>query len=287
MKRIILKAPAKLNFNLHILPEKLANGYFKVKFLNHQAALADTIILEEIPSGIKLICDDSRLAIEETNLACKAAEVVIKQFAPQKGVKIFLQKKIPVAGGLGGGSADAAAVILGLDKLWNLKLTDLQKLELAKNLGMDVCYSVIGGTCLIEGAGEKVTRLDFSLPPMPLIIISPPYAKPSTAWAYRTLDPKKIGCHLEKLEKLISAIKKKDILAIITNLHNDFEPSIFKAYNEVKRIKKEILKTGAVGALLCGSGLSVFGIFPNRKLAKRAIGVFLKKYPRTYLTETL
>ncbi len=287
LKKITVPAFAKLNFNLHILPEKLSNGFFKVKFLNHQAVLADDVVLEETSKGIELTCDDLNLACDETNLAYRAAQAICDWTKNTNGVKIRLKKKVPVTGGLGGGSADAAAVILGLDFLWDLKLTDQEKLEIAKDLGMDVCYSVIGGTCLIEGGGEKVSRLNFSLPKMTLLIVSPSTHKPSTAWAYKTLDPDKIGRNLGKLEKMIEAVKKKDVLSIAQNLHNDFEDSILKKYNEVEQIKEMMRKTGALGTLLAGSGLSVFGIYKDELAGKKAESAFLEKYPMTYLTGTL
>lgn len=287
MNKIIVSAPAKLNFNLRLLPQKLVNDYYEVRFLNHQAVLSDEITLEAIPRGITLLCDDKKTPLGEKNLAYQTAKAIQEKFPDRGGIKIILEKKIPVASGLGGGSADAAAVINGLDKLWELNLQEKEKLEIAQNLGMDVCYCVIGGTCLVTGGGEKIKKLSSQMPPMSILIVSPDFNKPSTAWAYQQIDPERIGRNLLKLDSLIVAIKEKNIVAIAKNLYNDFEEPIFTAYPEVKKIKEKMLKTGALGALLAGSGLSVFGIYQEENAAQKAAEFFRTDYQKVFVTETL
>ena len=287
MNKITVSAPAKLNFNLHVLPQKLADGYYEVRFLNHQVGLADEIILEESANGTSLICDIKQTPLGEKNLAYRAAQIVMSQFPDRGGIKITLKKKIPVAGGLGGGSADAAAVINGLDKLWKLNLKKEEKLKIAQNLGMDVCYCVIGGTCLVTGAGEKIEKLPFSIPQIPLLIVSPTLQKPSTSWAYGQLNSGKIGRNLHKLEGLTAAIKEKNIVAIAKNLYNDFEEPIFAVYPEVKEIKEKMIESGALGSLLAGSGLSVFGLYRDEKTAQKAYHFLQKQYHQVFLTRVL
>lgn len=290
--KIVQKAYAKLNFNLHVLPTLLPNGYHQIRCLNFEADLADTITLTEIPKGIVLTCDKLNLAVDETNLAFQAAELFLKEShiggVIKKGIKIELKKQIPITSGLGGGSTDAAAVILGLDKLWKLNLTDHQKFGLAKTLGMDVCYSIIGGICKITGAGEIVEPLHISFPGINLIVVSPKTQKPSTAWAYKLLDSASVGEHLKKLDKITAAIKKKDLASIASNLHNDFERVIFREFPEVAKIKAKMQGNGALGTILAGSGLSVFGIWENKKSAKTAFNKLKKIYPqKTFLTQTM
>lgn len=287
MTKLTQKAFAKLNFNLHVLPKLLPNGYHQIKCLNLEADLNDIIALTEIPKGIILTCDDPNLAVDETNLAYRAADLIIKKFHPQCGTKIILKKRIPVAGGLGGGSADGAAVILSLNKLWNLDLSDQKKIDLAKKLGLDVCYSVIGGVCKISGAGEIVEPLNFSFPGINMIIVSPEAQKPSTAWAYKLLDQSRVGQNLDKLDKIIKALKEKNLQGITDNLHNDFELPIIREFPEIAKIKDKMRENKALNTLLAGSGLSVFGIFDTEKSAKTAFENLKKEYPKTFICKTI
>lgn len=288
---ITQKAFAKINFNLHVLPEFLPNGYHQIKFLNLECDLADIITLTEMPKGIVLTSNNPDLSVDETNLAYKAAELLIKEShiggVIKKGIEIEIKKQIPVTGGLGGGSADGAAVILGLNQLWNLKLSNPEKIDLAKKLGMDVCYSVIGGVCKISGAGEIVEPLNISFPGINMIIVSPEVQKPSTAWAYKLLNQRKVGHNLEKMDKIIKALKEKDIFDVAKNLHNDFELPIIREFPEIAKIKAKMMENQALNTLLAGSGLSVFGIFDTEKPAKIAFENLKKEYPKTYLTKTI
>lgn len=284
---IIQKAYAKLNFNLHVLPEKLPNGYHQVRFINLEASLADSITLKNIPTGIKLICSDPQLAVDETNLAYKAARLVMEKYRPRGGIKIDLKKQIPITGGLGGGSADAAAVILGLNEFWNLNLSKKEINKLARDISMDVCYSVVGGPCEVSGISEIVEPLIIPNYKINLIIISPNIKKPSTAWAYRELDKYPVGKNLERLENLILGLKKNDLNLICQNLHNDFEQAIIPYFQEVGRIKKILIENGALNSLMAGSGLSVFGIWENQKSAASAFTKLEKIYPQTYFCQTI
>lgn len=284
---ITQKAFAKLNLNLHVLPKLLPNGYHRIKFINCELDLADTITLSETPKGIILTCDDPHLAVDETNLAVRAAKLVMEVFHTGSGIKININKQIPVTGGLGGGSADGAAVILGLNKLWNLKLSDQKKIDLAKNLGMDVCYSVISGVCEVSGAGEIVEPLDISFPGINMIIVSPEAQKPSTAWAYKLLDQIKVEQNLNKLNKLIKAIKEKNLQGVADNLHNDFEKPIIREFPEIAKIKAKMMENKALNTLLAGSGLSVFGVFETEKLAKVAFEKLKKEYLKTFICKTI
>lgn len=288
---ITQKAFAKLNFNLHVLPELLPNGYHQIIFLNFECNLSDTLTLSEIPKGIILTCDNPDLAVDETNLAYKSAKLMIRGShiggAINKGVKVEIKKQIPIAGGLGGGSTDGAAVILGLNKLWNLNLSDQEKINLAEKLGMDVCYSVIGGVCKITGAGEIVEPIDAAFPGINLLIVSPEVTKPSTGWAFTVLDLSKVGKHLHKLPKMVKALKEKKLIEIAKNLHNDFEKPIIREFPEVGQIKAKMMENGAMGTNMSGAGLSVFGIFDTEKSAKKAFLKLKKEYPKTFICKTI
>ncbi len=275
-----IKASAKLNLSLNIYPQKRNDDFYPVKFLNCQLVLADEI--EISPSDkTEIVC--SRLKLKkEDNLVHQAIRLLPKK----KEIEINIKKRIPVKCGLGGGSSDAAAVLNYLNEEWGLRLSEKQLLEIGEKLGMDVCYCLVGGLCLVEGVGEKIKKLDFSLPKISLIIINPPISKRSTAWAYQNLDLQKIGKNEEKLENLLGAIKKRDIRKIATNLHNDFEYSMSKYFPVVETIKNDLINYGALRAMLCGSGLAVFGIFEKEILAQKAFNELKEKWENIFLTET-
>ena len=275
-----IKAPAKLNLSLNVFSQKRDDGFYPVKFLNCQLALADEIEIR--PSKkTKIICSSLKLK-KEDNLVYQALRLLPKK----KEIEINIKKMISVKCGLAGGSSDAAAVLNYLNKEWGLRLSEKQLLEIGVKLGMDVCYCLIGGLCLVEGTGEKVKKLDFSLPKISLIIINPAISKRSTAWAYKNLDLQKIGKNEKKLENLLAGIKRKDIRKIAANLHNDFEYSMSKYFPIIETIKNDLINCGALRAMLCGSGLSVFGIYEDGMVAQKAYNKLKEKWENIFLTET-
>lgn len=284
MKKIRIKAPAKLNLNLHVFPLIAEESYHFIKSLNCSLTLCDEIVLEEKDKGIEIICSHSQVPSSKENL-CYQATLQFKNYS-QKGVKMKIIKNIPISAGLGGGSSDAAAVLRGLNKFWGLGLSEKVLLEMAQKIGMDVCYCLIGGVCLVSGFGEKIKKLNLKMPKIPVVIVVPQKQKPSTAWAYRNLDSKRIGKNESKLERLIQAIKVKNIEGIAKNLHNDFGYSIAKIYPEVSLAKRELLKSGSLKAMFCGSGFSVFGIFADEMSARKAYDKLKKKFENIFLTET-
>ncbi|MFW6138650.1 MAG: 4-(cytidine 5'-diphospho)-2-C-methyl-D-erythritol kinase [Spirochaetota bacterium] len=258
MKNINLKAPAKLNLSLNLLPEKGEMDYYKVHFINIQVDLFDTITIQKLP------CPGVILEGEMTgkkNLAYQAARMIHRTCHLSHGVKIFLTKNIPTKAGLGGGSADAAAVINGLIRMFELQVDHSQKAALAKKLGMDVCYCITGGLAIVSGIGDKVNKLEIDPPFMYILIATPPVTKPSTGWAYSIIDKTRIGKNLEKSKRLLKGIRNKNIETVSENLHNDFEGPIEREFPVTGYIKKTMLQQGALNALLAGSGLSIFGIF--------------------------
>ncbi|MFW6181191.1 MAG: 4-(cytidine 5'-diphospho)-2-C-methyl-D-erythritol kinase [Spirochaetota bacterium] len=261
MKNIKLRAPAKLNLSLNLLPRRGARGFFQVRFINVQAELHDLVTLSRSPGGSGVTLNGEQAPGDD--LACRAAALVADSYGIRERIHIGLEKRIPVRAGLGGGSADAAAVINGMDALFSLGITERERVGLAGRLGMDVCYCVVGGLCAVGGIGDRVKRLSPSPPPLDLLIATPRVHKPSTAWAYRTVDPARIGMELEKIDELLAGIKHGDAKRIATSLHNDFEPSVGAYFPLVRRLKGGMLDRGALGALLAGSGLSVFGVFPG------------------------
>ena len=280
------KALAKFNLNLHILPEKLPNGYSEIKAVNCRLSLADELSFKKQKEVIELI-DNSGLQKEE-NTVYKAAYLLKKEAGSQElGVRIKLKKNIPVKSGLGGGSADAAMTLLTLNRLWNLNFSLKKLSEIGGKLSSDIYYCLYKGIGEIGGYGEKVKIITAKMTEIWGVVVLAEETKPSTKWAYENLDRKKVGWHLYKLDKMIKAIRKKDKKEIIDNLFNDFEDSIIKPYPVIHRIKEDLKGTGALNSLLAGSGLAMVGFFENKLLAEKAKKLLAGKYQQIYLVKTI
>jgi 4-diphosphocytidyl-2-C-methyl-D-erythritol kinase len=268
MDSITLPSPAKLNLSLNLIPPRDKNGFFRVLFLNTGVTLYDTVRISKT--------EEKTVRIDETgidrseNIAFKAARLMLARFNPPSGVRITVKKTIPLRAGLGGGSADAAAVINGMDRLFGLEMEPEQKLDIARRLGMDVCYCVTGGLCRVEGFGEKVQKTSLLLPPLDLLIATPAEKKPSTAWAYSLSAARHTGLFLPKFDLLLDAISRGDWRGIVNNLHNDFELPVSARYPWLGDIKDSMRRRGAQKTLLAGSGLSLFGVFETPEDARRA-----------------
>jgi len=262
---IIEKASAKLNLNLHLLPKKLDNNFYPVRFINCQIDLSDDLSFQKIKNKIVLITDDKELPLGMDNLIYKTAHLFKKLIGNNElGVKINLKKRIPIKAGFGGGSSDAAATIKGLEKLWEKKLNDSQKKYLASKLGKDVFYFLKEGLCQVSDDGSLVNKLAYKIPNLYLIIIIPKIKKPSTGWMYNNLNLKSIGRNLKKINVLEKAIIKQDKEEILSSLFNDFEDTVIKLFPIVKEIKNDMIKAGAINTLLAGSGLSMTGFFTEK-----------------------
>lgn len=283
MNKIDLPAPAKINLGLSII-KKLNSGYHEVKFIFQQVSLFDRIYLQEIEKDeIHVYCNNQDVSLNQVNTVYQAALLVKKILKIKTGVAVKIEKNIPVAAGLGGGSSDAAQTLLGLNRMWNLGLNTKDLLKFGLKIGMDVAYQLVGGTKLATHLGEKLHHLP-SLPKI-YFVLSNPNINISTKWAYEHVDYSQIG--QKQLEELISGIKEGNIKKIAQNLHNDFEFWVPNFYPAILKIKKKMLDSGALGAIMSGSGPTVFGIFENRKEALKAYAVIKKDFPKTYLVENL
>ncbi|MCK4804844.1 MAG: 4-(cytidine 5'-diphospho)-2-C-methyl-D-erythritol kinase [Spirochaetes bacterium] len=271
MDHITLKAYAKLNLSLNILPERGGGDYYRVQFLNIQVSLYDSVSIRKLKRKTILINEPTIDGKE--NIAYKAAKLMFDTFNLTDGFSIKISKCIPARAGLGGGSSDAAAVMNGLSVLFGLSLKEDERIHLAKKIGMDVCYCITGGLRRIGGIGDAVHRLPCRMPVLRLLIATPHVKKPSTGWAYSKIDVMKTGKYVKKLENLIKGIEKQDLKEISRNIHNDFEEPIQRHYPITKYLKEGMIKYGALNAMLAGSGLSVFGIFKGDKDIFRAKAV--------------
>jgi len=266
---ISIQSPAKINWFLKVLGKR-ADGYHNIYSVMQRIALSDTLSFEETEGEIT-VESDLEIAMEE-NLVYKAAVLMKKHTSCSSGVRIKLVKKIPLQAGLGGGSSNAAATLFGLNNLWKTGL-DLRTLtELGASLGSDVPFFLNGPIAVVEGRGEVITPLETSTKEIALLIVKPEHGI-STALAY-----KEVAAYSEmdssRLALLIEILRKGPIDRLSEVLVNDFEEPVYRLYPELKDIRDRLLNQGAVAALLCGSGSSIFGVFPNRAGCRRGVKVF-------------
>ncbi len=265
--KLAFKTPAKINLGLHIL-SKRDDGYHEMETLLQMVTLYDHIELETLPNGIELICDKPGIPSDDTNLAVRAARL-LKEAFPGKttGVRIKLDKHIPAGAGLGGGSGNAAGVLMGLNVLWDLKLRREELAPLAAQLGSDIPFFLTSACALGTGRGEILTPVQPSKKFSVLLIF--PGFPIATAWVYGSLKLK-----LTRPENNISILQKflsqSDIACLGSELYNDLEPVVIQRFPVIQTIKGRLLDQQAKGSLMSGSGSAVFGIFDNFEQAKAA-----------------
>ncbi|MBP5426335.1 MAG: 4-(cytidine 5'-diphospho)-2-C-methyl-D-erythritol kinase [Clostridiales bacterium] len=284
MKEIELTAYAKINFAIDLLGKRV-DGYNDVKMIMQTIDLSDKVYIEKIDTGIEVVSDIKIVSSSDKNIAYKAAEHMIKRYNIKSGVKIEIKKGIPISAGLGGGSADAAAVIIGMNKLFDLGLNDKELRALGKELGADVPFCIMRNTALAQGIGERLIPLP-DIVDMDLIIIKPCFGV-STKEVYESFDynePKR----RPDFEILIDAISKRDILGIAKNMANVLESVTEKNFPVIADIKDRLIKNRALGAMMSGSGPSVFGIFESSSVAQAAYKAMANKGDyHCYLAKTV
>lgn len=278
---MVFFAPAKINLALNIL-RKRDDGYHEVDMILQSVSLADQLDMEVIPNGIELTCNREDLA-GPNNLVWKAAELLKKNYTVSQGVRIHLTKNIPTEAGLAGGSSDCAAALRGLNKLWNLKLSNQELENLGARLGSDVPFCISGGTARGQGRGEKLT----SLPDCPFffVLLVKPQIGVSTPEAYKGYQ--EVGVQKPPdMEAMISALSKKDKNGICTSLVNVFEEWIPKKHPIIAEILETLKKEGSVGVAMSGSGPTVFALSDSKeKLEKLRDQV--QKYGQTWICHTI
>lgn len=253
---ITIQANAKINLTLDILGMR-PDGYHEVAMVMQSVGLFDTITLEKTSGGIELSLDRPGLEADERNLAWKAARLMLDTYDLKGGVKITLQKRIPIAAGLAGGSTDAAAVLRGMDELFALHLSGQELCHLGQSIGSDVPFCILGGTMLATGRGEVLKRLP-DLPECYVVLAKPPIAV-STAWAYKNYDESGAEVHPdnEKIQQEIAAENLKGVSGLLCNV---LESVTIKKYKEISHYKKLMLEYGALASMMSGSGPTVFAL---------------------------
>ncbi len=260
-----VKAPAKINLTLDVL-HKRPDGYHEVEMIMTTVDLADRIGLETREDGaIHILSLDRFVPNDQRNLAYQAAKILKDMFKVKQGVSISIEKNIPVAAGLAGGSSDAAATLKGLNKLWNLGLSLDELAQIGTKIGSDVAFCVYGGTALATGRGEKIQEL-----PSPAncwVILAKPTLGVSTADVYGNLKLDKIT-H-PPTEQMIKAIEEKDFKLMCSSLGNVLEDVTLKLHPEVAVLKDQMKKFGADAVLMSGSGPTVFGLVNHESRVQR------------------
>ena len=262
MNEITMKARAKINIALDIIGKR-TDGYHEIRTIMQTVDLHDKITLKQTDNDkITLITNSNKIPSDSSNLAYKAAEYIKKNYSFKNGLEIKIEKNIPVAAGLAGGSTDCAAVLLGVRKLFNISLSDKKILEIASSMGADVAYCLTGGTCLAEGIGEKISKIHpFS---KMFVVIAKPDIDVSTEWVYKNFDLSVVEKSPD-IEKMKIDIEKNNINGICGNLCNVLETVTIREYPIIDDIKRTMLEFGASGALMSGSGPSVFGLYTQKE----------------------
>ena len=270
-RNFTLPAFAKINWRLHVLGQR-ADGFHELRTIFQTVTLHDRLSFNE--SGdeqLYLTSDDPSIPVDERNLVLRAGFALREKYKIRKGASLHLEKRIPVEAGLGGGSSDAAVALLGLAQLWQIKTDGEELAEIGARLGADVPFFLTGGTALGTGLGTDVEPLaDVSAEHL---LIIKPHAKVSTAEAYKALKRPALTKESRDIILSISRAEARIWDSLPEVLHNDFEPAIYQLFPEIARARQSLIEQGARGALLCGSGASVFGIFENGEALGRARSV--------------
>lgn len=267
MDKMELKALGKINLGLDVLGKR-PDGYHDVRMVMQTIYLYDQItITKRKEPGIGLSTNLFYLPVNENNLAYRAAKLLMDEFEIRSGVDIFLEKHIPVAAGMAGGSSNAAAVLYGINRMFDLGLSMEELMKRGVSLGADVPYCIMRGTVLAEGIGEILTPL----PPMPRcqIVVAKPPVSVSTKMVYEKIDSRRIVEHPD-IDGIIEGLKEGDVTKIASRMGNVLEQVTVEEYPVIDKIKKLMNKGGAKGAMMSGSGPTVFGIFTEKSLAKKA-----------------
>lgn len=268
MNEIKLRAYAKINLGLDVVRRR-EDGYHEVRMIMQTIRLYDQIIMRKIEKDeIRLKSNLHYLPNNEKNLVYQAVKMLKEEFHLQGGLDVDLDKRIPVAAGMAGGSSDAAAALVGMNRLFKLGLSKKDLMKRGVKLGADVPYCILRGTALSEGIGEILTPL----PPTPqcYVVIAKPGISVSTNYVYGNLKITKDTIHPD-IDGMICDIKNKDLHGMIGKLGNVLELVTTKEYPVIEKIKQELINQGALGSLMSGSGPTVFGLFDNKEKATEAL----------------
>ncbi|MCM1174936.1 MAG: 4-(cytidine 5'-diphospho)-2-C-methyl-D-erythritol kinase [Blautia sp.] len=267
MERLTRKAYAKINLALDVLRRR-EDGYHEVKMIMQTIGLCDTLTFRRRKEpGVVLKIDRGNLSAGKENLICRAAEKLFAEAGIAGGAEIFLEKRIPIAAGMAGGSADAAAALAGLNELFGLGYSMERLQALGVTLGADIPYCLMGGTALSEGIGEVLTKLP--APPPCILLVAKPDIDVSTKFVYENLHADALPYHPD-IDGMADALRNGSLYGIAERMGNVLETVTVREYPVIDEIKEFMKKAGALNALMSGSGPTVFGLFTEKGQADTA-----------------
>jgi len=282
MKKTKIRAYGKINLYFELV-NKRKDGFHNIKSIIQNIDLYDEIILEETKKGINIESNLQDIPRDEKNTVYKAVEIIKDKYKVEKGLDIFLRKKIPHQAGLGGGSSDAAAVIEALNKIWNLNMGKDEKHLIASQIGTDVHFFLEGGSSYIKGKGDITKKIkDFN---WNYIILIKPEINISTPYIYSKVKIKDLS--KDDGDKILDIYREKSKTELISYLKNDLENIVFREFKEIKDIKKTMMENKALIALMSGSGSSVFGFFDNKKDMDACKKIMKNNYKYVITTKTI
>ena len=277
------KAYAKINISLDVIGKR-EDGYHLLSMIMQNIELYDEIEIEKIESGIVITCNKAFIPTDERNLAYKAAKLFLETYNIKSGVSINIVKNIPVAAGLAGGSADCATVLKMLNDMFNINASEEELMKLGGILGADVPYCIKGGTALCEGIGEKITPIK-PFKNQIVLLVKPPFGV-STKDVYKAFDLSKVKIHPDT-EDLIKKIENDDLNYVASNMKNLLENVTVRKHKVLYKLKEYLVRNGAVGSMMSGSGPTVFAFFDDMQVALKCYNELKEKYTDVFLTRTI
>ncbi len=280
---IQLKSRAKINLSIDVVGKR-EDGYSIVEMIMQSIDLHDIIKIKELDNNKIIIkSNSSNMPLDKRNIAYKAAVLIKKEFNINKGLEIYIEKHIPIAAGLAGGSSNAAAILVGLNKLWDLNLTEEELQNLGLRLGSDVPFCISGRPALAQNIGEKLTYIK-GLPDETNIVVCKPNLFVSTKEVYQNLNMAIVDTR-PNTKLLLQKLEEEDIETVSKNMVNVLESVTSKKYKVINEIESIIMDFNALGTLMSGSGPTVFGIFKSEEDALKCKVELLKSYKQVYFTK--
>ncbi len=278
MDKLDYRARAKINLGLDVC-RRLENGYHEVKMILQSVNIYDELTFQKrtTPDVVLSVQSKDYLGDLNSNLIVRAAKLMKQQYNISDGIEIKLKKNIPVAAGMAGGSTDAAATMIAMNELFELGLSTEQLMKDSVSLGADIPFCIMGGTALAEGIGDKLTPLP--APPQAILLVVKPPIMVSTKWVYETLRVQELTSRPD-IDGMAEALRQGDLKGITNRMANVMETVTEKKYPIITDIKKMMIGTGAMNAVMSGSGPSIFGVFLNKDAA-RAAAVYIDQTLRT------
>ena len=284
MNSIQLKSRAKINLSIDVLGKR-EDGYHLVEMIMQTIDLYDIIKIKELDTNtITIKSNSSNIPLDENNIVYKAITLLKNKFNIDKGLEVFIQKNIPIAAGMAGGSSNAAAVLVGLNKLWGLNLSEEELQQIGFKLGADVPFCISGKAALAQGVGEELTYIK-GLSKDVSILVCKPNLFISTQKVYQGLDLNNIKNRPDN-KYLMHCLEKDDIKSLASNMVNVLETVTSKEHSEIKEIERIMMNNNALGSMMSGSGPTVFCLFESKEDALRGKEELLKTYEQVYVVNS-